>query len=99
VDQVPCCNALVSREIFISVPFFLVAVILSWFFAVITLLVGMALAILILGLMGALLSAPTFILRWVVRGRERQRERKIGWIGFGALIVGFFIQAAVNLMP
>jgi hypothetical protein len=44
------------------------------------------------------LSIPARILIWVLHGKERQREKKIGQIGFGVLIFAFVIQAMVNLM-
>lgn len=36
--------------------------------------------------------------RWIRRGKEA-RERKVGWIGFGILVAGFFLQAYINFLP
>ena len=45
------------------------------------------------------LRVPAHLLLWVSKGKEREREKKIGWIGFFSIVLAFFIQAAVNLMP
>ncbi|WP_119422601.1 hypothetical protein [Desertibaculum subflavum] len=38
-------------------------------------------------------------LAWVAAGVDRSRERKMGWIGYGILSVGFTLQAVVNFLP
>ena len=84
----------IGGELFISLAAVAIFTLGFLFFFTLLLVVPFMLA----ALAASFLSIPARILIWVLHGKERQREKKIGWIGFGFLIFAFFVQAAVNLM-
>jgi hypothetical protein len=89
---------ILGLQIFLSIPLFLMTgLFLSLAFG----LALIAAATLLAGLLkvtAALIGIPACILYWVVR-QKQEREKKLGWVGFSLLVVAFFIQAKVNLMP
>ena len=40
-------------------------------------------------------SIPARVLRWVSRGK---REKKMAWLGFAFLLIGYVLQACINFM-
>src|SRR5262249_50073353 len=40
-------------------------------------------------------SIPARVLRWVARG---EREKKMAWLGFAFLLIGYVLQACINFM-